>query len=643
MKRISALTVLLTFFVIQTFAIDDLPVYFNADCPNSGIPKSYAQGPTDMSIATGTNGKEIPITCAGDALSGSDAMVIKLDRNLKSGEYWDFILKFADDFQKRIGKFADLRFYVKNRISNPAKFRVMVEMAATYQSSPAQAVTVPGSQDWTEIVVPLSAFGITSTNDSINGVKFSNPTGEYNGPDLTAGPIDILIDSVRITDGTGTGTIHYPAKGTGMLPNGWPSTFLVGSYDNYTIGKGTEKLQGKVDYRYQYIMHETWTYNGSHDIGKTYSDECKQIGAKAAFVWYYFGKASEAQVAANLSDASFMTTYFNEYDSLLSGMARAGLSDYIIVLEPDMYGLLMQGGYIKNMDGSTMPVNMSRANTLSGKTYESNLKGWAQYMIARAKTKLPKGVILGHMLNHWGVNIPDFIGHGRIEAHIMGALAQGDFINSLGPEGKGDVIFVEKKDRDAGTAGSIWFWDSTNYARYFLWTKLLSTRANLRIAGWQVSEGNMNHPKTTCRDEAVQYFMDHPQQWIDGGFIGILFGPGMDGQADYINDNGWFLTQMGKYQNARVKIESVGDIKPVIASIKKSFGPVIHYWSKGISFTGFAGKASVECFDIQGKRFFVRNVNTDEKIGLPGNKRNVYIMKLKTEKRSYSFRVSVSK
>ena len=622
MKRLNTVAIfVLTSLAGIAAALDDIPVYLDADCSNSGIPKSYAQGPSDMNLPTGSNGTMVPITCT-EALNGTDAMVIKLDRSMQSGEYWDLILKFADDTQKHIVAYIDLRMMIKNKLSTPAKFRVMLELA-TYQSSTAKDIEIPAGQGWTESVFQLSDFGITADNEFINGVKFSHPLGEYGGPDLNAGPIDILIDSLRITDGSGTGTIVYPASGSGALPQGWPSTFLVGTYDNFTIGTGTDQLQGKVDYRYQYIMHETWSW--ASDIGKTFSETSASIGLKTGFVWYYLGKASEGEVAKNLSSSSFMTTYFDEYDKLLDGMAKAGQSDYIIVLEPDMYGLLMQGGHFIDMDAASVPVAMDRANQLSGRSYPANFKGWAQYMIARAREKLPKGVIIGHMLNHWGVNIPDQIGNGRIEAHIMGALAQGDFINSMGAEGKGDVIFVEKADRDAGTKGEIWSWDSTNYARYFLWIKLLSSRANLRVAGWQVSEGNMNHPVAANRDDAVQYFMDHPALWAKAGFIGILFGPGMDGQGNYMNDNGWFLNQMQTYQGSRFALESQSKTR---ISRSRQFSPQLKSTAAGITFTGFKGNADLQIFELTGKTIYSGIIKSGSLIRISEN-RKLLIVKLK--------------
>lgn len=85
--------------------------------------------------------------------------------------------------------------------------------------------------------------------------------------------------------------------------------------------------------------------------------------------------------------------------------------DYMIILEPDMYGKLMQDNKMKNWDAATVTVNMDEANRLSGKTYDPNLKGWAKYMIERSREKLKsRRTIIGRMLNHWGVNIPRQIG-----------------------------------------------------------------------------------------------------------------------------------------------------------------------------------------------------------------------------------------
>ncbi|MCX7726812.1 MAG: hypothetical protein N2053_08175, partial [Chitinispirillaceae bacterium] len=127
----------------------------------------------------------------------------------------------------------------------------------------------------------------------------------------------------------------------------------------------------------------------------------------------------------------------------------------------------------------------------------------------------------------------------------------GQFIKEMGEVGKGDVVFVEKSDHDAGhkPSGENWFWDSTGYAKYFLWTRCIAYKTGLPIVGWQISEGNMSHPNQQQRDNAVETFLAHPEWWVNGGFIGILFGAGNPCCANYgeDNDGGWFIEHISAY------------------------------------------------------------------------------------------------
>src|ERR1035437_3918659 len=78
-------------------AMDDIPLYLDAGCMHTSIPGSYARGPADMNLPTGTNGgNEIPINCA-EQLSGTDAMEIKIGRKLTNGESWDMQVKTPVD------------------------------------------------------------------------------------------------------------------------------------------------------------------------------------------------------------------------------------------------------------------------------------------------------------------------------------------------------------------------------------------------------------------------------------------------------------------------------------------------------------------------------------------------------------------
>jgi hypothetical protein len=589
--------------IFSSFALDDLPIYLDAGCPNTGIPKTYARGPATMEIAKLSGGDAIPITCT-EAKSGSDAAIVHNTKKFGNGENFDFIFKWGDDKSHSIKQYKDVRFWIKNRNSTTAFFRIGWESSIS-STPPFKAMEIPGDQDWKEYIIPVSELGPDSA--LIMGFRVTHPLGQYNNADTNAAPLNILIDSITITDGTNSGSLAIPLTVHNNRPSSWPPTFLVGSFDNRELNKSTVDAQGGCSYRYQYVMPNILNEYSPSKKGYVYDYalESEKLGVKTAIVWYNLGKSGEGYdaISKNLQDAAYMKSYVDRYDSVLNQMTQAGQSDYMIVIEPDMYGFIMRGEKFHPAD---IAVNMTRANEVAKKTYSSNMIGWAQFMIQHAKEKLPKGVILGHMPNHWGVNIPGQVGQGRKEAHIMSGLTIGQFIKEMGPEGMGDVVFVEKTDHDAGhkPSGENWFWDSTGYGKYFLWTRAIAWRTGLPIVGWQVSEGNMNHPKTANRDNVVETFLAHPQWWMDGGFIGILFGAGNSDCANYLNDNdnGWFVGKMKSYHAAPFPFPVTGGSSfEKRADIEIPGEAPLTVVGKKIRLHGFHGPALISIFDISGK------------------------------------------
>lgn len=589
-------------------ALDDLPVYLDAGCDagktTGGLNNGYAQGPSGMVLGTKANGdKTIPVTCT-DAVSGSDAIVVNLPRKLASGEYWDFGVKFADDRVHGIKAFKDVHVWIKNKAATAAKLRVGWE--AVSGNGTMKVVEIPAGDGWKEYVWTLQEL----PGDSVRGFKLSQPTDQYGGADTQADPIDILVDSIVLTDGTGAGALKVPTVLHNPVPSNWGDKFLLGSFDNREVGKSTKAAQAGMPYRYQYVMPETIGYYSRSGTGYIYdyAMESESLGVKTAIVWYNLGKVGEGwdPVTKNLGDATYMNNYFVRYDSLLNMLARAGQSDYMIICEPDMYGFLMRGP-----DGATgtpvsdptiIKVDMTKANALSGKTYASNMVGWAQYLVARARQKLPKGVIIGHMPNHWGVSIPGQVGQGRKESHYISALTIGTFLSAFGKEGMGDVVFVEKSDHDAGhkPSNEDWLWDSTNYAKYFLWTRTIAWKTGLPICGWQVSEGNMGNKKE-WQDDAAETFLAHPDWWVDGAFTGILFGAGNSDCVNYGQDldGGWFVDHMGAYmKGTQVSLVPTG-VKP--RSAKPLAGLQCVRSEGGLLLSGWQGEAEVVVSDLSGR------------------------------------------
>lgn len=600
--------VIVALLVFNLFAVDDLPLYLDAGCEVSGIPKSYAQGPSSMEIAKVDGSNAIPITCE-DKVSGTDAAIIYNKKKMANGEYFDFIFKFADDKAHSIKNHKDLRLWVKNRNQTLAKFRLAWE-EATYSTGKYFTMEIPAVEGWKEYVIPLSELG----SDSVIGLKISHPVLQNNIPDTAAAPINILIDSITITDGTNNGSLAIPEKINNPIPHNWTEYFLIGSFDNRELNKSTVKAQAGCPYRYQYMMPETKNYYTPSGKGYIYdyAKESEKLGVKTAIVWYNLGKSGEGytNVSANLQNSSYMSDYIDRYEWLLDQLAEAGQSDYMIIIEPDMYGFIMQQGY--KYHPADVEVNMTKANSITNKNYQSNLIGLAEYLVERAKEKLPKGVILGHMPNHWGVNIPGQVGVGRKEAHIMSGLTIGQFIKEMGNVGKGDVVFVEKSDHDAGHKPSQenWFWDSTGYAKYFLWTRCIAYKTGLPIVGWQVSEGNMSHPKKENRDNAVETFLAHPDWWVNGGFIGILFGGGNPCCANYgdDNDNGWFIEHISAYNQNPYLLPQTEVIFSSISNIleyQKNRVPIFLYLDNNNHYLKTIPDIPTTLFDLSGRKIAI--------------------------------------
>lgn len=589
------------------FAVDDLPVYLDAGCDSGkttgGLNNGYAQGPSGMVIGAKANGdKTVPVTCT-DAVSGTDAIVVNLPRKLASGEYWDFGVKFADDRAHSLKSYKDVHVWIKNRASTVAKLRIGWE--AVSGNGTKKVVEIPAGEGWKEYVWTLEEL----PGDSVRGFMLSQPTDQWGGADTQADPIDILVDSIVATDGTGNGTIRVPAAVHNPVPANWGTKFLLGSFDNREVGKSTKAAQAGLPYRYQYVMPETFGYYSRSGTGYIYdyAMESESLGVKTAVVWYNLGKVGEGwgPVTTNLASASYMESYFVRYDSLLDMLARAGQKDYIIVCEPDMYGFLMRGpGGATGTpvsDPTIIAVDMTKANALAGKTYASNMVGWAHYLVARARQKLPKGVIIGHMPNHWGVSIPGQVGQGRKESHLISALTIGTFLSAFGKDGMGDAVFVEKSDHDAGhkPSNEDWLWDSANYAKYFLWTRTIAAKTGLPICGWQVSEGNMGNKKE-WQDDAVQTFLDHPSWWVDGGFSGILFGAGNSDCVNYGQDldGGWFVDKMTAYAaGSQVALQPTG-VSPRAA---RTDGLICSRRADGLLLGGWNGDADVVVSDLSGR------------------------------------------
>jgi hypothetical protein len=258
-----------------------------------------------------------------------------------------------------------------------------------------------------------------------------------------------------------------------------------------------------------------------------------------------------------------------------------------------------------------LTVRMEHANALAGTAYPNTVKGLCQYLMYRAHQKLP-GCIIGPMVSAW--NVMGGLGTGSLDAHLAAGLESANFLNSLDSAGKGDMFFVEKSDHDAGQKGatgdSSWFWTKPNYDKYFAWVKIISNRAVLRASGWQVSEGNMNHANPLFRDDAVQYFVSNSQDWVNSGFLGVLFGSGAGG-ASYQNDNNWFINTMRTYYGHPTALVVTKLLNPsIVQPSAKGIPFKVTSVGSAVTFESASRSDRLSLFDASGKSIKLTSNNS---------------------------------
>lgn len=413
---------------------------------------------------------------------------------------------------------------------------------------------------WQRIVIPIDEVA-RGTDLDLTGVKevlFSSHDG----------PIHAWIDDVQIADTATEGAhLHQVASYGGVPPPGWGDRLKLGFFRHPDFPSPGPDV-GLFDYRYEYAIP---TLDGAP--GTTMTDwkpfvaQAKAAKQNAGFAFYGgFGFNSQA-IAANLSDPARVRRYFESYVAWLDALAAIDAAHpYIIVIEPDLVPYLSQYYQPREpvTDAARMAVDMSAANTFIGGTFPSTFAGFAQAMVGEAKERLPQSVI-GHPVATWSF-VP-----GMLEAQdrqVEHAKEWAAFLNSLG-SGRGDVFFAEKTDRDAGYVSSIrrqddMHWDEREYRAYLTWVKNISGASGLRTIGWQISQGtsrNRDVPQN-YRDDFAEYLAAHGGEFVDAGFIGVLFGrgagesggadPGETAPAVYqtemYTDGGAFLDLMTRFR-----------------------------------------------------------------------------------------------
>jgi hypothetical protein len=454
---------------------------------------------------------------------GTDA----IDLNVTTATtYWDLTLWAPDNSVKDVRAYKYLLFDAKS-VSGSNRLRVTVSNNLVTPNGALATATLPTS--WGLVSIPLSSIQGTADLSQVYKVAFKQA-----GP----GAQRIFLDNIRFsTDSLGLGD---KAVFKGTVPAGWGAQMRAGLYYDQRDPTMVRLPLAGLSVRYNYLKFGT-AYGAGYI--KEYVDSAKAAGQIPSFVVYGGFGTSAAAVSTGM--ASYAATWMAWYTGLLAEMKAAdATAPYVLVIEPDLLGFLVQSGW-----GAGTPV-----------VGYGNLAGWAQAVVANAHAQLPNSIV-GHLVSHWDIS---GLGNAPLASHTTHAQKWGALLKAFGT-GKGDVFFVEKADRDAGYYASRgdanWSWSTPQYQKYLEWIKTLSFVSELRAIPWQVSLGTSGNGAASqnYKDDFAQYFAANQAAFADAGVIGVLFGRGAGPsgganpgeaapavyQTEFWTDGGRFLSTIG--------------------------------------------------------------------------------------------------
>ncbi|MFC1611702.1 hypothetical protein ACFL6C_12140, partial [Myxococcota bacterium] len=264
------------------------------------------------------------------------------------------------------------------------------------------------------------------------------------------------------------------------------------------------------------------------------------------YIWFSVaGNIEGAAEVARLNEPDRLSAWLSDFEFLCRVMAE-NPSPAILHIEPDLWGY----GHQVNADPEQIPVALSEAAVPECSGLPSTLSGLARCLLAIARATAPNLLIAFHA-SGWGTGM-DALNNSNPEFDMGGhARETAAFFRALGAD-QADLIASDMSDRDAGFNGR--WWDETNATLpHFIqangWVKALVDDLRLPHLWWMVPYGHMglDDQCDRYRDNRVDYFFDHPEEFAATGSLGIAFGPGATCMTTAESDGGNFRDRAADY------------------------------------------------------------------------------------------------
>ncbi|MCW8133655.1 MAG: hypothetical protein KIS92_25140 [Planctomycetota bacterium] len=332
-----------------------------------------------------------------------------------------------------------------------------------------------------------------------------------------------------------------------------PSTRAEGLRPHFMLGiasspadkwvEETTKQGAKWDMRYQYICGgvntgSNWkTWNQPQGaFASFYLDASEKMGCIPVLSYYQMlqsapgaGRGEPEANRVNVNNAGTMKSYFDDFKVLLEKSA-ALKKPVILHVEPDLWGYFLIAKEFAPNDPDKTAVMVKSSGHEDVKDFEDTVAGFGKALVA-LRDKYAPNVLLAWHASLWGRPEPKF------------------FADAIKKCGAWDLIFTDPSDRDSAWriaknyhAGGAW-WTDKDFVSFRDWSKELHQLTGLPLMAWQVPMGNTimatcNNTEGHYMDNRPEYFLEdypkntHIAEWVQAGYIGLLFGGGAGGCTD---------------------------------------------------------------------------------------------------------------
>lgn len=311
------------------------------------------------------------------------------------------------------------------------------------------------------------------------------------------------------------------------------------------------------DYRYQYLTGDVTQSLSSGSRWSGWSSPAGQFvtqyinssvnnGHIPVFTYNTIVQSSpnpgSESLSSKFNNATTMAAYFEDWVLLMTRAAASG-QPVIVHHEPDAWGWMQQQS--SNPASTYVAVADTGLAELSG--FANNGAGFAEALVA-LRDQIAPNVILAWHASHWAGGADFTTLNGTSNQAIDSGHSVAAFYNALGVDF--DLIFTDPSDRDWGylvtsQGQSNAVWDDASFDRFRQFVSILHEDTGVSQMLWQLPLGNtiyrtMDNTNGHYQDNQVEYFLQdgtvqHIEDYIGAGVIGLLFGRGDGAQTTYLD------------------------------------------------------------------------------------------------------------